>query len=84
MARRCYRPVASAAMQALLEAIQQGAPGEEIAAIPLPESYRATVVLESEQTMFEGLDSADKDPRKSLHVQEVATRIRTQRCAQWC
>ena len=59
-------------MQPILDAILQGAPGEELAAIPLPESYRATVVLESEQDMFEGLDSADKDPRKSLHLQEIA------------
>jgi len=29
-------------------------------------------VLEQEVGMFEGLDSAEKDPRRSLHVQEVA------------
>ena len=57
--------------QAILDAIQNGASGDEIAALPLPESYRAAVVLESETGMFEGLDSADKDPRKALHLQEV-------------
>jgi len=67
-----YRPVTFAAMQTLLDAIVNGASGDEIAAIPLPESYRATVVLESEQGMFEGLDSAEKDPRKSLHLQQIA------------
>ena len=60
-------------MQAILQAIQAGASGEELAAIPIPESYRGAFVLREEQAMFEGLDSADKDPRKSLHVDEVAT-----------
>ena len=58
-------------MQQIIDAILAGAPGDELAAIPLPDSYRATVVLESEQGMFEGLDSGDKDPRKSLHLQEI-------------
>jgi crotonyl-CoA reductase len=58
-------------MEAILDAIVSGAPGEEIGAIPLPESYRAAVVLQDEVDMFSGLSSADKDPRKSLHVQEV-------------
>jgi crotonyl-CoA reductase len=58
-------------MRAVLDAIQAGAPGEELAALPLPESYRAAVVLKDEAGMFEGLASADKDPRKSLHVQDV-------------
>jgi crotonyl-CoA reductase len=60
-------------MQAFLDAIQSGASGEEIAAIPIPESYRGAFVLRDEQAMFEGMASEDKDPRKSLHVDEVAT-----------
>ena len=59
-------------MRDFLEAIRAHASGDEIAAIPLPESYRAAVVKASEQEMFAGLDSADKDPRKSLHVEDVA------------
>jgi crotonyl-CoA reductase len=59
-------------MQQILEAIQSGASGEDIAALPLPEAYRAAFVQKDEMGMFEGLDSADKDPRKSLHVDEVA------------
>jgi len=59
-------------MQQILEAIQSGASGDDIANLPLPESYRAAFVLKDEQNMFEGLDSADKDPRKSLHVDDVA------------
>ncbi|MEO7556415.1 MAG: crotonyl-CoA carboxylase/reductase [Acidimicrobiales bacterium] len=60
-------------MRKILEAIQAGASGEEIASLPIPESYRAAYVARDDQKMFEGLDSADKDPRKSLHVGEVAT-----------
>ncbi|HYF46274.1 MAG TPA: crotonyl-CoA carboxylase/reductase [Acidimicrobiales bacterium] len=60
-------------MQEILEAIQAGASGEELAALPIPESYRAALVKRDEADMFEGVESWDKDPRKSLHVEEVAT-----------
>ena len=60
-------------MQEILAAIRAGAPGEELANLPIPESYRAAFVLREEQTMFEGLASEDKDPTKSLHIDEVAT-----------
>ncbi|MGW2489857.1 crotonyl-CoA carboxylase/reductase [Streptomyces sp. NPDC001606] len=46
---------------------------QEVAALPVPESYRAAVLLREETEMFAGMSSADKDPRKSLHVQEVPT-----------
>jgi crotonyl-CoA reductase len=59
-------------LQAIADAIDAGAPADDLAALPLPESYRAVLVLESEQDMFEGMDSTEKDPRKSLHVQDVA------------
>lgn len=60
-------------MQAFLDAIQAGASGDELANIEIPESYRAAFVKRDEQTMWEGFESEDKDPRKSLHVDEVAT-----------
>ena len=60
-------------MQAYLDAIQGGASGEDIAALTVPESYRAATVHKDEAGMFEGVDSSDKDPRKSIHVEEVAT-----------
>ena len=59
-------------MQKILEAVQAGASGDELSSIPLPESYRAAFVRREDTTMFEGIASADKDPRKSLHVGEVA------------
>src|SRR6185369_4032368 len=36
-------------------------------------SYRAAYVRREDVGMFEGIESADKDPRKSLHIGEVPT-----------
>jgi crotonyl-CoA reductase len=58
-------------VQAFLDAIMAGASGEELAALDLPESYRAAYVRRDEVEMFAGVDSDDKDPRKSLHVGDV-------------
>jgi crotonyl-CoA reductase len=60
-------------MEHILQAIQSGASGDEIAALPIPESYRAAHVLRAEQAMWEGVPSEEKDPRKSLHIGDVAT-----------
>ena len=59
-------------MRAFLEAINSGASGDDIANIPLPDSYRGALVKASEQEMFAGLESGDKDPRQSLHIEDVA------------
>ena len=60
-------------MQEILDAIQGGASGDDIAALAIPESYRAAFVRREDIEMFEGVESWDKDPRKSLHVDDVAT-----------
>jgi crotonyl-CoA reductase len=60
-------------MQEILNAIQAGASGDDIAGLEIPESYRAAFVRRDETGMWDGVESADKDPRKSLHVGEVAT-----------
>ena len=60
-------------MERILEAIVAGAEGPELAALPVPESYRAAFVRREDVGMFEGLASADKDPTKSLHVDDVPT-----------
>jgi crotonyl-CoA reductase len=60
-------------MERILEAILAGADGPELAALPVPESYRAAFVRREDVGIFEGLDSADKDPTKSLHVDDVPT-----------
>ena len=46
---------------------------DAVGGLAVPESYRAVLVRKDEQDMFEGLDAKEKDPRKSLHVEEVAT-----------
>src|SRR3954449_4687733 len=64
-------------MQQILDAIlaaedgQSTAP-EEFANLALPQSYRAATVHKDEVDMFEGMEARDKDPRKSLHVEDVA------------
>lgn len=60
-------------MQEILAAIQAGASADELAAIPLPESYRASFVRREDIGMFEGMASEDKDPRQSIHIGEVPT-----------
>ncbi len=60
-------------MDQIVDAINSGASGEDIAALPIPESYRAAHTLRSEQEMFEGVPSDEKDPRESIHVGEVPT-----------
>jgi crotonyl-CoA reductase len=60
-------------MQEILDAIQGGASGDDIAALTIPESYRAAFVRREDIGMFEGVESWDKDPRQSLHVDDVAT-----------
>jgi crotonyl-CoA reductase len=58
-------------MDAIRQAVLDNAPGEEIARLELPETMRAAVVRKSEVDMFDGVASEEKDPRKSLHVDEV-------------
>ncbi len=61
-------------MKAILEAVLAGGtPSEDFGALPVPESYTGVTIHRDEQTMFEGLASQTKDPRKSLHVEDVAT-----------
>src|ERR1700728_1480564 len=58
-------------MSEILDAVVAGAPAEELARLEMPHQYRAALVKRSDVDMFEGLESSEKDPRKSLHVQEV-------------
>jgi crotonyl-CoA reductase len=41
--------------------------------VAVPESYQGMVVLADEADMFAGLPTKEKDPRKSLHLQDVPT-----------
>jgi crotonyl-CoA reductase len=57
-------------MEKIVEAILAGN-HEEAGALDLPDTIQAAVVRKDEQEMFQGIDHADKDPRKSIHIDEV-------------
>ena len=60
-------------MQEILDAIHSGASGEDIGNLTIPQSFRAAYVRRDETDMFEGVESAEKDPTKSIHIDEVPT-----------
>ena len=56
----------------ILDAIQAGdTPGEEFAAIEIPETYQGITVHKDEVDMFADMPTKEKDPRKSLHLDDV-------------
>jgi len=59
-------------MKAVLETILAG-DTSAIGELEVPESYRAMVVRKEDEQMFAGKESWEKDPRASLHLQEVPT-----------
>ncbi len=61
-------------MRKILDTIlsMQASPAD-FAALELPDHYRAVTVHADEVTMFDGLASRDRDPRRSLHVEDVPT-----------
>jgi crotonyl-CoA reductase len=46
---------------------------DAVGGLAVPESYQAMTVHEDEAGMFEGIETRDKDPRKSLHLDTVPT-----------
>jgi crotonyl-CoA reductase len=59
-------------MQKILDAILADEL-DELGHLPIPDHYRAVTVHADETEMFDGLPTAEKDPRKSLHVEDVPT-----------
>jgi len=51
--------------------LDPGSQPGDFAALPLPEAYRAVTLHRDEEHMFDGIHTRDRDPRKSLHVEEV-------------
>ncbi|MDG4807554.1 crotonyl-CoA carboxylase/reductase [Micromonospora sp. WMMD1120] len=51
----------------------ESADSGEIEALPVPEHYRAAVLRREEQTIFDGIPVADRDPAKTIHIEEVPT-----------
>ena len=59
-------------MDEIRDAIMTGERGPAAwEALAVPASYRAVTVHRDEENLFEGMAHADKDPRKSLHVDDV-------------
>ena len=58
-------------MKQILDAILAGATTAGLRRLRHPESYRAVTVHKDEEQMFAGMPSRDKDPRKSLHLDDV-------------
>ncbi len=63
----------TAEIDAIRQAILDNASGDVIGALPLPDKVRAAIVRKDEVDMFKGLESHEKDPRKSLHIEMVDT-----------
>jgi len=65
-------------VQHILDAIQasqedpRSTSPEDFASLEIPDHYRAATVHKDEVEMFEGIASKDKDPRRSIHVEDVA------------
>jgi crotonyl-CoA reductase len=59
-------------MHEILVAALEGARGDELDALPMPDSYRAAYVRREDTGMFEGIATEKKDPRVSLKVGDVA------------
>ena len=57
-------------MKNILDAILAGA-DESIGSLPLPSHHVAVTVHKDEQTMFDGVPTRARDPRLSLHVEDV-------------
>ncbi|PXY34081.1 crotonyl-CoA carboxylase/reductase [Prauserella flavalba] len=54
----------------ILQAVLAGE-SDAVGSLPMPESYRGVTVHAEDVEMFAGLPSRDKDPRKSLHLDDV-------------
>ncbi len=60
-------------MQQILDAIQSGATGADLANLPIPESFRGAYIRREDTAMFDGMASADKDPNDSVKIGEIGT-----------
>jgi crotonyl-CoA reductase len=58
-------------MHEILVAALEGAAGDELAGLAMPESYRAAYVRREDVGIFEGVPTEKKDPRVSIKVGEV-------------
>ena len=57
---------------AIRDAIVAGASGGELAALELPDTFRASVTLRSDIERVQRIPFDERDPRDSLHVRDIA------------
>lgn len=60
-------------MQDIRDAILGGAHSDALAGLPIPASYRATVLLRDEVGIFDGVEDRDRDAARTMHLAEVPT-----------
>ena len=60
-------------MQHIVEAIEANAGEEDFSDLAIPASYRGITVHRDEQSMFDGIPTRDRDPRQSLHLDDIPT-----------
>lgn len=58
-------------MQEIIDAIENNAGREVFESLEIPTTYRAVTVHKSDVEMFEGMNFQDKDPRTSIHIDQV-------------
>lgn len=58
-------------MDRIRQAVVGGAAAEDFAAPAIPKSYRAVTIDKDEELMFEGVPSKEKDPRASIHLDDI-------------
>ena len=57
--------------ESIVRAIEEQDPA--IGDMPIPDTYLAATLHKSDEQMFAGRASRDKDPRESLHIEQVPT-----------
>ncbi len=59
-------------MQHIIDAINSGeGTSADFAALEVPEAYTGALLRQEDETMFEGVPTRDRDPRKSLRIEDV-------------
>ncbi len=58
-------------IDSIVQAIENQDPG--IANLPIPGEYRAATLHRADEQIFQGRESRDKDPRESIHIENVPT-----------
>src|SRR5271157_5599463 len=53
----------SGAMKSIVEAIENQASGDAFLSLPVPKTFHAVTTHKDEQKLFDGIPSAEKDPR---------------------